>query len=107
MVRASSSSIFVVSAVGLFLFAACSGGMIAVGKTDQQLQKQANGDPTGNGQTCSWQGTSLYAAAGPTLPPEASRVYNVGDDFKSLDGCNNCSCTAGGIACTVNVCNDG
>ena len=42
---------------------ACSGGEIAVGKSNQQLQTKTNGDPTGNGTTCSWDGTALYATA--------------------------------------------
>lgn len=31
-------------------------------------------------------------------------VYKVGDSFPSGDGCNQCSCTAMGVACTLLAC---
>ena len=35
-------------------------------------------------------------------------VYQIGDTFPSGDGCNSCSCTAMGVACTELACaNDG
>jgi hypothetical protein len=94
--------LFVVAGAALAIASvACSGGMVAVGKSEQQLQKQTNGQPTGNGSTCSWEGTALYDGASGKPGAEAS---NVGDTFKSLDGCNDCSCSASGIMCTVRTC---
>lgn len=78
-----SSGLAAVSSVG------CSSGDIAVGSTDQALQKKKDGTPTGNGQTCAW---------------DNGGTYKVGDTFKSLDGCNDCSCSAQGILCTMRAC---
>ncbi len=102
MAQISSASMVVACLLGVGLFGACSGGEIAVGKTDQQIQKQTNGQPTGDGHTCSWQGTSLYAAN--ATSPGATQAHQLGDSFKSLDACNDCSCNANGIMCTVRSC---
>jgi hypothetical protein len=101
-----SFSILAASAIaGAILSTACTNGQLAVGKSDQQLQTQKNGQPTGNGTSCSWEGTTQWDNAGPALPPEASQVHDVGDDFAALDGCNSCTCTANGIMCTIKSCN--
>ena len=34
------------------------------------------------------------------------RVYNIGDTFTALDGCNTCTCTDQGIPCTEIACNE-
>ena len=50
---------------------------------------QLLGCPEGDPGTCSYNG----------------RVYRVGDTFAASDGCNTCSCTAGGaITCTERAC---
>lgn len=85
---------------------ACSSGDVAVGSTAQALQKTKKGAPTGNGTTCSWDdAVSIDAASGTTsTAPAANGPYAIGDTFKSQDDCNDCSCTAQGIACTERAC---
>lgn len=81
--------------------AACGGEVVSVGRGDQTLKKRADGGATGDGSTCSWDdavssdGNQTSTGSGP---------YAVGDSFPSLDGCNSCSCTAQGIACTQRAC---
>jgi hypothetical protein len=89
--------------------AGCSSGDIAVGSTEQALQKTKNGAPTGNGQTCSWDDTVSHDATtgATTTTPAPNGPYKIGDTFKSSDGCNDCSCTAQGIACTLRACAPG
>lgn len=147
MSRTVLSFIILASAAALSA-TACSAGEIAVGTSNQELKKKANGGASGNGKTCSWEdvvipGTVSSVNGGgsgtgnetPTSDtPESSNgaapmpgdgttgngptdnvgtqaplpgPYNVGDTFKSLDGCNDCSCTAQGIMCTVRACGGG
>ena len=80
---------------------ACSSGDVAVGSTAQALQKKKDGSPTGNGTTCSWDDT---VSSGATTTPSPGGPYALGDSFKSQDGCNDCSCTAQGITCTLRAC---
>ncbi len=86
------------------LTAACSGGEIAVGKTDQELKVKKDGGATGNGQTCSWEGTAAYDVATGTTTTTPGASYGLGDTFKSPDGCNDCSCSTKGIMCTMRAC---
>ncbi len=51
----------------------------------------ASGVGGSTGQTCTYSGTT----------------YTVGASFKSPDGCNGCSCTPYGVACTAMVCGAG
>jgi hypothetical protein len=101
--------VLVSCAVGVTsLVVACSGGIATVpgDQTTQQLQKRLDGTPTGNGKTCSWEGTAVSSApSGQATYPVGP--YNVGDSFKSLDGCNDCTCSAQGIMCTVRACSGG
>ncbi|MBX3207358.1 MAG: hypothetical protein KF764_20085 [Labilithrix sp.] len=108
MSRIASFVILAAAAVSVLSGAACSGGQIAVGRSDQQLQTRKDGTPTGNGKTCSWHDTVAYDAASgtQTTTPAPNGEYVVGDTFKSLDGCNDCSCTAEGIMCTERACDD-
>jgi hypothetical protein len=76
---------------------ACSSGDVPVGSSEQALQKTKAGTPTGNGKTCSWLSPGEAAAA-------SSKSIVVGETFKSPDGCNDCTCTAQGIACTLRDC---
>jgi hypothetical protein len=93
------TSLAVVALVGAsVLVTACTSGDVAVGSTGQALQKNKDGGPTGNGSTCSWLSPSEAATSSSTSP------YKIGDTFKSQDGCNECSCTAQGIACTERAC---
>ncbi|HEX5064186.1 MAG TPA: hypothetical protein VFV99_32655 [Kofleriaceae bacterium] len=48
------------------------------------------GDDGGSGAVCSYNGHD----------------YSIGDVFPSGDGCNSCSCTASGVACTARACAD-
>ena len=90
--------------------AACSSGDVPVGTStaEQKLQKGKNGGPTGDGKTCSWDqpvssdGTSGYNPDAPAAP--AAALYQVGDAFTAPDGCNSCTCTDRGIACTEKAC---
>ena len=89
------------------VLAACSSGDVAVGSTAQALQKKKDGTPTGNGTTCSWDDTvSSGPSTGATTTTTASPAgpYALGETFKSSDGCNDCNCTAQGIACTLRAC---
>jgi hypothetical protein len=94
------SSLTVVALVGAsVLVTACTSGDVAVGSsTGQALQKTKNGGATGNGSTCSWLSGTDAADSSSTAP------YEIGDTFKSQDGCNECSCTAAGITCTERAC---
>jgi hypothetical protein len=85
---------------------ACSSGEVPVGTSDQRLLGRSDGGKTGNGQTCSWDDAVSYDAATgkQTVHPSGNGGYNVGDTFPSPDGCNSCSCTADGIACTTKAC---
>jgi hypothetical protein len=103
---ASALFLFVIIAAGA---AACSGGVVDVGATDankQQLKKKTDGGASGDGTTCSFDDVAWYDAQtgqSGTSPGSGTR-YNVGDKFPSPDGCNTCSCTAQGIACTEMAC---
>ncbi len=81
---------------------ACGGGeTVVVGRTDQTIKRQADGGPTGNGTTCSWDdGVSSDG----TVTPSPNGSYRVGDEVPSPDGCNTCTCTEEGIACTEMAC---
>lgn len=108
MVRSHVTSFVIVASI--LSAAACGGSDVAVGKTDatdQRLQTKKDGTPTGNGQTCSWEGTTVYDAIGGTAPTSPVPAYTVGDEFKSIDGCNECTCAAKGIMCTVRSCGGG
>jgi hypothetical protein len=85
---------------------ACSSGDVAVGSNEQDLKKQKNGSPTGNGTTCTWGDTPVASPGTSASSSTASSTssYSVGDTFKSPDGCNDCSCTAQGIVCTLRAC---
>jgi hypothetical protein len=129
-------SFFLLASAASFSVAACSAGEIAVGTSNQELQKKANGGSSGNGTTCSWDDVVVFGnvsgasggSDGPTsdgntgsplpgdTPTSNDNVgtqsplpgpYKVGDTFKSLDGCNDCTCTAKGIMCTVKACGGG
>jgi hypothetical protein len=56
----STSKILCIAIVSA-LTAACSGGLVSVGKTEQQLKTKKDGTPTGNGTSCSWVGTDEAA----------------------------------------------
>lgn len=92
--------------VTALLLVACGGSSVVVGKTDttdQTLQKTKDGGATGNGTTCSWANTSVYDTYGkPGTTPVPT--YSVGDEFTSIDGCNECKCSDKGIMCTVKTC---
>jgi len=80
----------------LTILAACSGDEVTVGKNDQALTTKKYGTPTGDGTTCSWAGNDATNGT--------SSSYSLGQDFGSLDGCNDCTCTADGIMCTIRTC---
>lgn len=100
------SSSILLALFGAFALTACSSGDIKVGSTGQALQKTKNGGPTGNGQTCSWSDTVTHdvASGSTTTTPNPAGEYKVGDSFKSLDACNDCTCTEQGIVCTERAC---
>ena len=106
MPRIASYFVLAASAVTVLSVAACTGGEVAVGRSDQQLLSRKDGTPTGNGQTCSWDDTVAYdvATGKETTTPAPNGPYEVGDTFPSLDGCNDCSCTKEGIMCTMRAC---
>jgi hypothetical protein len=82
---------------------ACSTGEVPVGavsQSGQALQKKSDGTATGNGIVCSWDGTAYADNAAKA----GASDYGVGATFKSFDGCNDCSCTAQGIMCTIRLC---
>jgi hypothetical protein len=101
-----SLSLLTFTAAGALAVSACSSGDVAVGSTEQALQTNKNGTPTGNGQTCSWDdAVSHDATTGETTTaPAPNGPYKIGDTFKSSDGCNDCSCSAEGILCTLRAC---
>lgn len=81
----------------------CDGGDVAVGSSDQKLQTRNDGSATGNGSTCSWEDPNAAVSSnGPTTA--ATTVHAIGDTFKALDGCNDCTCTDKGIMCTLRAC---
>lgn len=106
MSRTASASVFffIIAGATALTVSACSSGDIAVGSSQQTqaLKKKKDGAPTGNGSTCSWDDT--VSSDGTSTTPSANGAYKVGDTFKSLDACNNCTCTAQGISCTLLDC---
>jgi hypothetical protein len=80
---------------------ACGGETITVGRTDQTIKKQADGGPTGNGRTCSWNDS---ISSDGTITPSPDGAVQVGETVPSPDGCNTCSCTEQGFACTEMAC---
>lgn len=107
----------VLALVGLSALAvtACSSGDVPVGATNtstQDLKKNKDGSSTGNGSTCSWDQSqpstspsSGSGAAGDTPVDSGNAIQgNVGEAVPSPDTCNDCSCTAQGIVCTVREC---
>jgi hypothetical protein len=98
MRRFSLTSFFILT------LGACSGGDIPVGQLAGALQQKSDGGPTGDGRSCSWLGTVFQPNQ--TDPPSSDLggPYDVGDEFASPDGCNDCSCTRRGILCTVLAC---
>lgn len=72
-----------------FAVFACGTGDVTLGNNEYSIMKTSSGGATGDGQHCSWAGGT---------------TYNVGDTVPSQDTCNNCRCTAQGIACTTKVC---
>lgn len=99
VVTAFAASALVCSLVG------CSGHDASVGDhsgtSDQKLQTKKDGTATGDGQTCSWEGTVSYDSCG---SKETVPTYKLGEEFASIDGCNECACTTKGIMCTVRSC---
>jgi hypothetical protein len=82
------SSVLSVVLIPLTLVVACGGTMVKIGENDMKLQKNPDGSSTGNGQTCTYGGTTV----------------NVGQSFPSPDGCNQCTCAADGAYCTERAC---
>lgn len=107
MSRIASFFVLASAAVTVLSVAACDSGEIAVGRS-QQLVTRKDGQPTGNGHTCSWDDTVAYDAVSgkQTTAAAPNGPYKVGDTFPSLDGCNDCSCTKDGIMCTERSCNN-
>lgn len=104
MSRSFVTSLLTVAPATALVLVACGGSTVVVGKTDatdQKLQTTKDGGATGNGTTCSWANTSLYEQYGKSAPVP---TYALGDEFHSIDGCNECQCTAKGIMCTVKSC---
>ncbi|MBX3212095.1 MAG: hypothetical protein KF850_08685 [Labilithrix sp.] len=101
MSRLASLVIIAAAAASVLSAVACSGGQIAVGRSDQQLLTRKDGTPTGNGQTCSWDDTVTDDGQSTPAP---NGTYAVGDNFAAPDGCNDCTCTTQGIMCTVREC---
>jgi len=106
MTRVSAFVLAAVTASAALSFTACSSGDVSVGSSEQALKKKKDGSPTGDGKTCSWDDTVSYdvATGKETVHPAANGPYKVGDSFKSPDGCNDCTCTDKGIACTDVAC---
>lgn len=81
---------------------ACGGETVNVGSTSQmELKKKADGSPTGNGSTCSWDDA---VSSDGNVSSSPNGAYQVGEQFPSPDGCNTCACTKDGIACTTKAC---
>ncbi len=75
--------------VGIALFA-CGGG-------------QGEEPKTGAAVTASG-GSAAGGAAAATTCTVDGVTHDVGSSFPSSDGCNTCSCTTGGVACTKRAC---
>lgn len=89
------------------LLAACGSDSVTVGAQSSALTKKKDGSPTGDGTSCSWSDTAAYDAVssnGTTTTTSRSRAYAIGEEFESLDACNDCSCTTKGIMCTLRAC---
>lgn len=78
------------------------------GTTKQELKKKTNGQPSGDGKTCSWDGVEPQGGAvGSSANAEGydfGASYEVGTTFKSPDQCNDCACSNLGIVCTLRAC---
>ena len=98
----TSLTLTTVALASLTSMSACSSGDVAVGRTEQTsqaLQKKTDGSPTCDGHVCSWDGTVFAKNANASDKP-----YDIGASFPSPDGCNQCTCSAEGILCTIKVC---
>ncbi|MBX3233265.1 MAG: hypothetical protein KIT84_20950 [Labilithrix sp.] len=71
---------------------------------EQQLQTRKDGTATGDGASCSWANTTTYDLVAPSAPDAPVPTYKLGDEFKSIDGCNDCTCSDKGIMCTLRAC---
>jgi hypothetical protein len=91
------------SFLAIALLSACSDGDVPVGQITRALQERSDGGPTGDGNSCSWNGTVFHGGA---TDPALGGPYDVGDEFRSPDDCNDCWCTDRGILCTVLACED-
>lgn len=84
---------------------ACNGGLVTspdtTGSTGEQLVTTKDGQPTGNGTTCSWANTAI-ADSHPSLLDEGPFV--VGVYYVQVDGCKTCTCTVQGISCVEAAC---
>ena len=106
MSRTGAIFFVAIAAATSFAISACSSGDVAVGSTQQDLKKTPNGGATGNGQTCSWDDTVGHdvATGTTTTTPAPNGPYKVGDKFKAQNGCDDCTCTTGGITCLALPC---
>lgn len=88
------------------LLVACGSDAVTVGAQSSALTKKKDGSPTGDGSSCSWSDTAAYDAVSSngTTTSSQGRSYAIGEEFKSLDACNDCSCTTKGIMCTLRAC---
>ncbi len=60
-------------------------------------------EPETGGATTEPSGTGGGDAAAKTCTVDGV-THDVGSSFPSSDGCNTCSCTTGGVACTLRAC---
>ncbi len=67
--------------------------------------KKSDGGPTGDGHDVLVGRRRLVRRQ--RVIPSGSATYQKGDTFTSPDGCNTCSCTDQGIACTLMACAPG
>lgn len=131
MSRYVSNLLVAAAAVTMLSTAACSAGEDEGRSAQQQQQtlKKKDGKPSGDGNTCSWidvpvlgpvvavtPGAPVAKVGSETRPGDPAVApapaplpgpYAVGDTFASLDGCNECTCTASGIMCTMRECGGG
>lgn len=104
-----------------FSIVACGSGDVNLGSNEYEIRKTDDGRATGDGKHCAWSGiaapgqidggSAIDAGRAPGVggqsadtPVSSDTQYAVGDSIPSPDGCNDCRCTAQGIACTTRAC---
>lgn len=74
----------------------CGGKQADVGAQNDKALRRFDGKPSGDGQTCSMEGTDYF---GDSRFSEDTQRHAIGETWPSPDGCNQCTCITAGVEC--------